>query len=228
MPNATFTEQKAVSAAVRYVIDCLRALDRGDDAPFTCSTAKEVSEFCKLLGFKATWARKTVESICIKSKFGPDVIREDEAAKLLAILKSEFKRGTFKAKEKEAAYSPSVINDFLPVRTGKFAGKACLGHLWEFQYALAVELEHGRTRGTNVTNNHPLLTALVVLAHLSEDSLYYARLWVMETEGELYKATLEDAAPKKVKEIAQELQVARLYLGRRLAEYAGRKLELPA
>lgn len=228
MPNAKFTEQQSVSAAVRYVIDCLRSLDRGDDAPLTCIRAKEVSEFCKLLGFNATWARKTVDSICIRSKFGPDVIREEEAAKLLAILKSEFKRGTFKAKEKEAAYSPNVINDFLPVRSGRFAGKTCLGHLWEFQYALAVELEHGRTRGTNVTNNHPLLTALVVLAHLSEDNLYYARLWVMEAEGELYKATLDDAPPKKVKEIVDELQTARLYLGRRLAEYAGRKIELPA
>ena len=228
MPNPAFTEQKAVTSAVRYVIDSLRSLDRGEDTVLTCITAKEVSEFCKLLGFKATWARKTVDTICIRSTFGPDVIREEEATKLLAILKSEFKRGTFKAKEKEAAYSPNVINDFLPVRTGKFAGRACLGHLWEFQYALAVELEHGRTRGTNVTNNHPLLTALVVLAHLSEDSLYYARLWVMEGEGELFKALQDDKAPKKIKEIAEELQTARLYLGRRLAEAAARSVELPA
>lgn len=228
MPNETFTQQKSVSAAVRYAIDCLRALDSGDDTPLGLITAKEVSEFCKLLGFKATWARKTLDTISISSKFGPAVIREEEAAKLLAILKSEFKRGTFKAKEKEAAYSPNVINDFLPVRTGKFAGKPCFGHLWEFQYALAVELEHGRTRGTNVTNNHPLLTALVVLAHLSEDNLYYARLWVMETEGELFKATLEDQPPKKTKDIVAELHTARLYLGKRLAEAAGRKIELPA
>lgn len=42
-----------------------------------------------------------------------------------------------------------------------------------------------------MTNNHPLLTALVVVAHLSEDMLYYARLLEMETSTELFSAHLE-------------------------------------
>lgn len=36
---------------------------------------------------------------------------------------------------------------------------------WELTDALAVELEHDRDRGMNVTMNHPLLTGLVALAH---------------------------------------------------------------
>ena len=90
-----------------------------------------------------------------------------------------------------------------------------LGHLWEFQYALAVELEHGKTRGSNVTNNHPLLTALVVVAHLTEDKLYYARLWEMETSGELFNALLEGSASGPV---MKENMRAKIYLQQRLQE----------
>ena len=36
-----------------------------------------------------------------------------------------------------------------------------------------------------------LLTAFVVMAHLTEDKVYYARLWVTESEGELTNAVLE-------------------------------------
>ena len=99
-----------------------------------------------------------------------------------------------------------------------YRGKKCLGHLWEWRYALAVELEHGRYRGTNVTNNHPLLTALVVLAHLSEDALYYARLWVMETEGELLTAQLEKAPFKEIHETLEILQRAQEHKAKRIAE----------
>src|SRR5674476_1082850 len=88
---------------------------------------------------------------------------------------------------------PDIISDFLP-KERRYERAKTLGHLWEFQYALAVELEHGKTRGSNVTNNHPLLTALVVVAHLTEDKLYYARLWEMETSAELFNAHLEEGA----------------------------------
>ena len=33
----------------------------------------------------------------------------------------------------------------------------------EFAYALKVELEHGKMRDVNVTNNHPFLTAMIAL-----------------------------------------------------------------
>jgi hypothetical protein len=112
---------------------------------------------------------------------------------------------------------PDLLNDFLPSGT-RFQGTKCLGHLWEFRYALAVELEHGSTRGTNVTNNHPLLTGLVVMAHLAEDRLYYARLWVMETEGELLNAQLERKPFKEIHEILEHLTLARKHLEARISE----------
>ena len=58
-----------------------------------------------------------------------------------------------------------------------------------FQQGLEVELEHGlRFPDANVTNNHPLLTARIVLAHLKETLDYYVRLDVAEIEGDMLKA----------------------------------------
>jgi hypothetical protein len=88
----------------------------------------------------------------------------------------------------------------------------------EFAYALKVELEHGRVKDANVTSNHPFLTALIVLAHMSESITYYTRLKIMETEAEIYelnrklndtkifgKGKLKD----KIKEAETSLQNAR-------------------
>ncbi len=59
----------------------------------------------------------------------------------------------------------------------------------EFQRGLEVELEHGITfPDANVTNNHPVLTARIVLAHLKEMLDYYTRLEVAELEGDMLKA----------------------------------------
>ena len=59
-----------------------------------------------------------------------------------------------------------------------------------FQAGLAVELEHGtRFDDANVTNNHPLLTGKIVLAHLKESMDYYIRLDIAEVEGDLLKYT---------------------------------------
>jgi hypothetical protein len=109
---------------------------------------------------------------------------------------------------------PDIISDFLP-KGKRYKRAKTLGHLWEFQYALAVELEHGKTRGSNVTNNHPLLTALVIAAHLAEDKLYYARLWEIETSGSLLKAHLEKAPTAP---IMKENIRAKVYLQQRLQE----------
>lgn len=59
----------------------------------------------------------------------------------------------------------------------------------EFAFALKVELEHGRIKDVNVTNNHPFLTAMIALAHMTETLTYYKRLKVMEAEGEIYEIT---------------------------------------
>jgi hypothetical protein len=59
----------------------------------------------------------------------------------------------------------------------------------EFRMGLEVELEHGTMYAdTNVTNNHPVLTGKIVLAHLKETMDYYERLDVTEIEGDLLKA----------------------------------------
>ena len=59
----------------------------------------------------------------------------------------------------------------------------------EFLRGLEVELEHGlQFPDANVTNNHPLLTGKIVLAHLKETLDYYLRLEVAELEGDMLKA----------------------------------------
>jgi hypothetical protein len=61
--------------------------------------------------------------------------------------------------------------------------------LEEFCRGLEVELEHGvRFKDANVTNNHPILTGMIVLAHLKESLYYYRLLEVAELEGDLLKA----------------------------------------
>jgi len=63
--------------------------------------------------------------------------------------------------------------------------------LEEFRMGLEVELEHGMMfDDANVTNNHPVLTGMIVLAHMKEALDYYERLDVAEVEGDLLKAVL--------------------------------------
>jgi len=58
-----------------------------------------------------------------------------------------------------------------------------------FRQGLEVELEHGTIfEDANVTNNHPVLTGKIVLAHLKETMDYYKRIEVAETEGDLLDA----------------------------------------
>jgi len=66
-----------------------------------------------------------------------------------------------------------------------------------FRTGLEVELEHGtRFPDANVTNNHPVLTGLIVLAHLKESLDYYLLLDVAELEGDLLKAVARGDAAK--------------------------------
>ncbi len=66
-----------------------------------------------------------------------------------------------------------------------------------FRRGLEVELEHGtRYRNANVTNNHPILTGKIVLAHLVETLDYYDRLEVAELEGDILKAVLAGNSEK--------------------------------
>ena len=92
----------------------------------------------------------------------------------------------------------------------------------QFRQGLEVELEHGVTfPDANVTNNHPLLTGKIVLAHLKEMLDYYERLNVAEVEGDLFKAVVAGNADK----------VARLYrklIAARAALFAQEQARLDA
>ena len=55
----------------------------------------------------------------------------------------------------------------------------------DFMNGLNVELEHGsRDPETNVTNDDPITTGKIALAHLKEFGDYYVRLAQMEREAE--------------------------------------------
>ena len=57
----------------------------------------------------------------------------------------------------------------------------------QFRMGMDVELEHGLVDShTNVTDDDPLVTGKIALAHLNEFPDYYTRLEKMEEEGELY------------------------------------------
>jgi len=67
----------------------------------------------------------------------------------------------------------------------------------DFKHGLEVELEHGiQFPDANVTNNHPILTGRIVLAHLKEMLDYYLRLEVAELEGDLLKAAKTNSEVK--------------------------------
>jgi hypothetical protein len=81
-----------------------------------------------------------------------------------------------------------------------------------FRKGLEVELEHGLAfPDANVTNNHPVLTAKIVLAHLKEMLDYYERLEVAELEGDLFKAIIGGDA-EKIRRVYGILAVARTEL----------------
>jgi hypothetical protein len=84
--------------------------------------------------------------------------------------------------------------------------------LEDFGQGLEVELEHGtRFKDANVTNNHPILTGKIVLAHLKESLDYYKRLEVAEIEGDLLKAVVSKNLAK-VEALYRKLINAKLIL----------------
>lgn len=92
----------------------------------------------------------------------------------------------------------------------------------EFRAGLDVELEHGtRFKDANVTNNHPILTGKIVLAHLKESLDYYKLLEVAELEGDLLKAVAKgDSA--KTKAVYKKLAAAKILLSKAEEKRVGR------
>ncbi len=84
--------------------------------------------------------------------------------------------------------------------------------LEDFCAGLEVELEHGtQFKDANVTNNHPILTGRIVLAHLKESMDYYKRLEVAEIEGDILKALIAKNLAK-VEALHKKLVQAKLAL----------------
>lgn len=84
---------------------------------------------------------------------------------------------------------PQVLLEEAQIIQAAVGSEAKLISTEAFKQGLEVELEHGvQFPDANVTNNHPLLTGKIVLAHLKEMLDYYLRLEVAELEGDLLKA----------------------------------------
>ncbi len=98
---------------------------------------------------------------------------------------------------------------------GLVGGEALDVPVEESKQGLEVELEHGiGISDANVTNNHPILTGKIVLAHLKESLDYYTRLEVAELEGDLFKAILSGDQAKLASKY-QKLLEARFLLSDR-------------
>ena len=70
------------------------------------------------------------------------------------------------------------IGETLNIKWDKF-------DIQQFQLGLEVELEHGTIDPlTNVTDDDPIMTGKIALAHLNEFPDYYDRLEEMENEAE--------------------------------------------
>ena len=81
------------------------------------------------------------------------------------------------AKKNFTANEAKEIGEKLGIKWDKF-------DIDQFRRGMDVELEHGlRDPATNVTNDNPLVTGKIALAHLNEFPDYYDRLEKMEEGG---------------------------------------------
>jgi len=86
------------------------------------------------------------------------------------------------AKKKFTAEEAKKIGEALGITWKEF-------DVEQFRMGMDVELEHGaRDPETNVTNNDPLTTGKIALAHLKEFPDYYTRLDAMEKEADAFWA----------------------------------------
>jgi hypothetical protein len=108
--------------------------------------------------------------------------------------------------------TPEISIDEVKVIQAEVGGEAMGISAEAFQQGLEVELEHGlKFQDANVTNNHPILTGKIVLAHLKEMLDYYLRLEVAELEGDMLKA-LQAGNPEKLMDKYQKLLTAKTEL----------------
>ncbi len=203
--------------SIPQLIEILKAIDNGDPVCTNFMSRTQVNAFCASAGIRP-WGGDMIDKQIANENVFPNtssVVPKNETQIIVNLLKAEIDNGIFTPDDREKpSIDKDVLNDFLPETAGG------LGYIWEYQFGLKVELEHGRTRGANVTNNHPLLTGIIVMAHLIEDTLYYARLWVMEVEGEIFNGKLKDNNTTKLE---TELAIAKTHLAAREAEKLSKK-----
>lgn len=83
-------------------------------------------------------------------------------------------------KESFTTEEAKLIGEQLGIDWSKF-------NVEQFRLGMDVELEHGtRDAQTNVSNDDPLTTGKIALAHLTEFPDYYTRLEFMEKEAEQF------------------------------------------
>jgi len=81
-------------------------------------------------------------------------------------------------KKQFTAQEAKTVGDELGIKWNQF-------DVDQFRRGMDVELEHGTIDPlTNVTNDDPIMTGKIALAHLNEFSDYYDRLEEMEEEAE--------------------------------------------
>ena len=132
----------------------------------------------------------------------PEYVTAAEVARVCAEIGMDdwSKRSQAVVSEKEAYIILEIVNT-----------ESMIIPLEDFRMGLEVELEHGtRFKDANITNNHPILTGKIVLAHLKETMDYYRRIDVAEIEGDLLKAILAGDLSKiksKYKKLAEAQKV---------------------
>jgi len=135
----------------------------------------------------------------------PDYITKEEVARVCKELKIRdwTKLKEAKVQPKEAKTLLALVNtQMMPIDPE------------QFRLGLEVELEHGiRFKDANVTNNHPIITGMIVLAHMKETLDYYLLLEVAELEGDLVKAVAAGNA-KKIKGYYARLALAKIALAK--------------
>lgn len=68
----------------------------------------------------------------------------------------------------------------------------------QFRMGMDVESEHGTiNKKTDITNDNPLITGKIALAHLNEFPDYYTRLAKLEKEADKFWAKEEDAGKNR-------------------------------
>lgn len=60
-------------------------------------------------------------------------------------------------------------------------------NMQEFAFALKVEIERGKLKAVNVTDNYPFLITMIALSHSSESLIYCKRLQETKAESKIHE-----------------------------------------